>query len=86
MLANIVDILRSEAPDLFARTQLPRTSSEYVTQRKAFEIHRQRKLENLGKFAPDLFARTQLPIGDPERLETHRAYQLFRGHQAKVEP
>jgi hypothetical protein len=85
MLRSLGEVLSEQAPDLFARTKLRRDSPDYLTQRQAFDLHRQRKLEDLGKKAPDLFARTRLPFGHPERLETNRAYQLLRSRQHQTD-
>jgi hypothetical protein len=78
MFESLKTILTAHAPDLLARTHLPRKHPEYLTQRKAFDIHRKRRLDDLAKRAPDLFARLGLPYGHSDRLDTIRAYALLR--------
>ena len=81
MLTNLGAILAEHAPDLLARTKLPRKDPEYLTQKEAFDIHRQRRLDDLAKQAPDLFERLNLPAGHPDHLNTVRAYAIWRGRK-----
>ena len=83
MLKNLKAILAEQAPDLLARTKLSRNAAEYLTQKKAFEIHRKRRLDDLAKQAPDLFERLHLPSDHPDRLDTSRAYAIYRGRKKK---
>jgi hypothetical protein len=57
MLESLKTILTAHAPNLLARTHLPRKHPEYLTQKNAFDTYRKRRLDDLAKQAPDLFAR-----------------------------
>jgi hypothetical protein len=46
--------LAKQAPDLLARTQLPRKDPNYLMQKQAFDIHRKMRFDELAKDAPDL--------------------------------
>jgi hypothetical protein len=83
MLKSLKTILTAHAPDLLARTHLPRKHPEYLTQTKAFDIYRKRRLDDLAKQAPDLFARLELPYGHSDHLDTIRAYALLRHQRNK---
>ena len=81
MLRNLKDILTEQAPDLLARTKLPRKHPEYLTQKQAFDLHRKGRLEELAKNAPDLYERLRLPHGHPDHINSSRAYALYRGRK-----
>jgi hypothetical protein len=81
MIRSFKDILADQAPDLLAQTKLPRKDPAYLTQRRAFDLHRERRLEALEMEAPDLFERLSLPRNHPQRLETPRALALWRGRK-----
>ena len=78
---NLGAILAEHAPDLLARTKLARKDPEYLTQKEAFDIHRQRRLDDLARQAPDLFERLNLPVDHPDHLNTVRAYAIWRGRK-----
>jgi len=81
MLESLKSILAKQAPDLLARTKLPRNDRNYLTQKQAFDIHRKRRLDDLAKQAPDLFERLNLPRDHPQHLDTPRAYAIWRGRK-----
>jgi hypothetical protein len=53
MLKSLKEILTKQAPDLLARTELPRKDPRYLTQRQAFDIYRKRRRDDLAKQDPD---------------------------------
>jgi hypothetical protein len=57
MIRNLKEVLTKNAPELFARTLLPRVHADYLTQRQAFDLYRKNRLQDLAENAPDLFAR-----------------------------
>lgn len=77
MLENIGELLRRHAPELYARTTLHRSSPEYLTQRNAFALYRERRIEEMREMAPDLYARMLLPETDKEQLHSGRAHQMY---------
>jgi hypothetical protein len=81
VLKNLNVILTEQAPDLLARTELPRNDPLYLTQRQAFNIHRKKRLDDLATHAPDLFERLSLPNDHPDRLGTPRAYAIWRARK-----
>ena len=66
-------------PEMLARTKLPRSSPDYLTQRQAFGLQRWRRLRALAREAPDLFAR--LKFDHPHHINTSRAYAILRGRK-----
>src|SRR5262245_31682570 len=68
MIQSLRDVLIKQAPDLFARTKLPRSDPDYLTQRQAFDLHRERRFDDLAHGAPDLVERMKLPGRHPQHL------------------
>jgi hypothetical protein len=85
MIESLKSILAKQAPDLLARTKLPRKDPNYLTQRQAFDIHRSRRFDDLAQHAPDLVARLNLPRDHPEHLDTPRAYAIWRGRKKIID-
>ena len=79
MLRNLRDVLAEQAPDLLARTKLSRKDSAYLTQRQAFDLYRQNRLEELRMNAPDLVERMNLPSTHEDYISSSHAYAIYRG-------
>ena len=83
MLRNLRDLLAEQAPDLLARTKLSRNDPGYLTQRKAFDLHRENRLSELRKNAPDLYRRIHLPHTHEDHITSSHAYAIYRGGKSE---
>lgn len=76
-MRSLGQVLSEYAPELFARTKLPRTHNDYLSQDKAFALYRKTRLERIKTEAPDLWQRTQLAKSDPKHIAVKDAIAVW---------